>query len=179
MTRLFDKLLNAMNAGGTVLIVLMMVFVNADVILRSAANAPIAMVPEFAALSIVGIVFLQAGFCLRENHLTRSEALLLTLQRHWPRLAVMLDSIFHLVGGVLFGVIAWAGWPLLVKAWRNDEYVGSPGSFMLPVWPVKLLVVFGCACIALQFLRMALYRLRAASNPESAARVSMHGGAEL
>lgn len=179
MLRLFDKLLNVMNALGTVLIVLMMVFVNADVILRSAANAPIAMVPEFAALSIVGIVFLQAAFCLRENHLTRSEALLLSLQQRWPRLAVAVDGAFHVVGGVLFGIIAWAGWPLLVKAWNNDEYVGSPGSFMLPVWPVKLLVVVGCVCIAIQFLRMAAYRLRAAMDADSAARVSMHGGAEL
>lgn len=179
MGRLFDKLLNTMNAGGTLLIVLMMAFVNADVILRSAANAPIAMVPEFAALSIVGIVFLQAGFCLRENHLTRSEALLLSLQGRWPRLAVALDAGFHAIGGVLFAIIAWAGWPLLLKAWRNDEYVGSPGSFMLPVWPVKLLVVFGCACIALQFVRMAVYRARAAADRDAAARVSMHGGAEL
>jgi TRAP-type mannitol/chloroaromatic compound transport system permease small subunit len=179
MLRRFDALLDLMNAMGTALIVLMMVFVNADVIFRSAFNAPIAMVPEFAALSIVGIVFLQAGFCLRENHLTRSEALLLALQKRWPRLAVALDGLFHVVGGVLFAIIAWAGWPLLTKAWLNDEYVGSPGSFMLPVWPVKLLVVVGCVCIAIQFLRMALYRLRAATDPAAAARVSMYGGAEL
>jgi hypothetical protein len=57
--------------------------------------------------------------------------------------------------------------PLFTKAWRIDEYVGAQGDFMAPVWPVKLIILIGCAAGAIQFLLMAigsLNQLKASEN---------------
>lgn len=160
--RAFDALVSTMNAGGTLLIAGLAVLINADVIGRALWSRPLAGVPEIAGLAIVAIVFLQIAYCARGGYLTRSEALLLRLQSVRPAAAAALDGFHHLVGAALFAILAAAAWVLFRKAWVGNEFDGAPGVIMIPVWPVKLIVAVGAACMALQLLRMAVFRLRAA-----------------
>jgi TRAP-type mannitol/chloroaromatic compound transport system permease small subunit len=52
-------------------------------------------------------------------------------------------------------IIFKASIPFFSKAWRIGEYVGAEGDFMAPVWPVKLIILIGCAAATIQFLIMA------------------------
>ncbi|MFP3928752.1 MAG: TRAP transporter small permease subunit, partial [Desulfobacteraceae bacterium] len=122
-------------------------------------------VPEIVALSIAACVFLQLAHTLKVGRLTRSEVFLNFLFRRVPWLGYLLQGLFHLVGAGLFVVLFRASFPLFTKAWRIDEYVGASGDFMAPVWPVKLIILIGCAATCLQFLLLAYRDFRAMIDP--------------
>lgn len=151
-----------MNGAGSVWILALMVLINIDVIGRGLLGRPLRGVPEIVGLSIVGIVFLQLAYASGSGRLTRSEALLETLRGTTPRLAHVLDSGFHLLGAMMFAIIAYISLPLFLRSWHGSDYIGVVGYFTAPTWPVKLIIVVGAACAALEFLRRAWSDLRSA-----------------
>lgn len=153
-TRLFDRLIGAMNALGTVWIIGLMLLINADIFARNLFSMPIAGVAELVAFSIVGVVFLQLAHTLKSGSMTRSDVLLNVLERRAPALRWTLLALFHLTGGVLLAVIAWRFWPSLEQAWRFParHFMGNPGFFTVPQWPLFALMQAGIVATALQFL---------------------------
>ena len=153
----FDRLVGVMNALGTVWIMGLMLLINLDILGRSALNRPITGVAEIVSVSIVGIVFLQLAHTLRSGALTRSDLLLSLLQRHTPRLRLVLLALFHLVGAGLMALVVWRFWPQLATAWTHParHFVGNPGHFTLPLWPLYGLMLLGIAATAVQFAAQA------------------------
>jgi len=117
-------------------------------------------------MSIVGIVFMQLADTLRAGKLTRAEVLLGYLQRRRPRTARGLQALYHLVGACLLAVICAASWGPLTESIEIGEYVGAVGDFQAPMWPVRLIIVLGCACAALTFVFLAWDDFKAACRPK-------------
>ncbi|WP_372000573.1 TRAP transporter small permease subunit [Tistrella mobilis] len=155
------------SAVGTAWILVMMVLVNADVLGRAAFAAPLRGVPEFVGLSIVGIVFLQAGHALASGRFTRSDALLDRLAAARPRAAAALDVVHHLAGAAFFGILAWALWPRLLRAIEAGDYVGAAGDFTLPVWPIRALMIGGSVLVIGLYLILAAAAARRAAGGRS------------
>jgi TRAP-type mannitol/chloroaromatic compound transport system permease small subunit len=149
------RLMQAMNALGTLWILALMVLINSDVIGRNLFNAPILGVPEMTSLSIVGIVFLQLADTLRCGRFTRAEILLDSLKRRRPAAADLLQAVFHAIGALLMAAILWAAWAPLVDSVRIFEYVGAVGSFQIPVWPIRLITLLGLATTLICFALLA------------------------
>ena len=160
----FHRVIGAMNAVGTAWILVLMLLLNADVFGRDVFGTPVRGVTEIVAMSIVGIVFLQLADTLHAGKFTRAEVLLGYLQRRHRRLARALQGVYHLVGAMLLAVICWASWSPLMEAFKIGEYVGAVGDFMAPMWPVRLIIVFGSACAALTFLFLARSDFKSAST---------------
>lgn len=152
----------ALNTVGTVWILALMLLIVSDIAMRNIANAPIAGVPEMVSFSIVGIVFLQLAHALRSGALTRSEILLDALATRAPGLRRALLALFHLAGAAILAVALWRFWPSLVSAWTFPQrnFMGSPGVFTLPRWPLFALMCLGMAATVLQFLALAWAALR-------------------
>lgn len=165
-TEPFGLLIGVMNAVGTVWILALMLLINADIFGRGAFNAPIAGVPELVSFSIVGIVFLQLAHTLRAGSMTRSDVLLAVLEVRAPTARRVLLVLFHLVGGCLMSTITWKFWPSLSRAWHDParNFMGNPGFFTVPQWPLYAVMLLGIAATAAQFLIMAACYARA---PES------------
>ena len=157
-----DAITSVMNSVGTAWVFVLLVIVNLDIGGRTIFNHPVRGVPEIVSLSIVACVFLQLAHTLKVGRLTRSEVLLNPLRKKKPRLALMLQGIYDLIGAALMIILLNASYPLFTKAWRIDEYVGAEGDFTAPVWPVKLIILIGCAAAALQFLFSAGRQFKAA-----------------
>jgi TRAP-type mannitol/chloroaromatic compound transport system permease small subunit len=157
----FARLLGAMNAIGTLWIIALMVLINADILGRSLLSKPIAGVPEFVAFSIVGIVFLQLAHTLRSGAMTRSDVLLSVLERRAPAARLVLLGLFHLVGAVLLAIIAWKFWPSVAQAWQSPQrhFMGNPGFFTIPQWPLFALIFIGIVATSVQFMVMTLEAL--------------------
>lgn len=152
----------ALNVLGTLLIVALAVLVNADVIGRNAFGAPVSGVPEMVSLSIVAIVFLQVAEAARQGRFIRADALPMVLATRAPRAGAALEALWHLLALGLIVVLGLASWPPLVQAWERQTFVGAVGDFIAPVWPVRTIIVIGCAALAAQFalgLVRALLRL--------------------
>ncbi|MEO3386690.1 TRAP transporter small permease [Mesorhizobium sp. CAU 1741] len=160
----FARLIGAMNAVGTLWIIGLMILINADIVGRSFLSRPIAGVPELVAFSIVGIVFLQLAHTLRSGSMTRSDVLLNVLERRAPRARFALLTLFHLIGALLLLMIAWKFWPSVVGAWQHPErnFMGNPGFFTVPQWPLFILIFLGIIATAIQFLLLSWSDLGAA-----------------
>ncbi len=158
----FAQLIGIMNAAGTVWILGLMVLINADIFGRGALNSPIAGTPELVSFSIVGIVFLQLAHTLRSGSMTRSDVLLNVLQRRAPRLRRGLLTLFHLAGGLLMFLIALKYWPSVAQAWQHPErnFMGNPGFFTIPQWPLFIMVFLGILATAIQFLLLSWHDVR-------------------
>ncbi len=151
----FDGVTSVMNSIGTVWVFALLILINLDIGGRAIFNHPIRGTPELVTLSIVACVFLQLAHTLKVGRLTRSELFLNWLGRRVPWAASCLQGIYHLVGAAILLILFNASLPLFEKSWRLDVYVGAQGDFMAPVWPVKLIILIGCAAAAIQFLLTA------------------------
>lgn len=158
----FGRLTQAFSAVGTAWIFFLMVLICADVIGRGAFARPILGVPEMVQFSIVGIVFLQLPETLRAGGLTRSDALLGRLLERVPRAGYFLRLAYHLVGATLFAVVLVTTWPLTVQAYRDGDFYGSTGVVQIPTWPLKAIIMAGCAAMVVQFVLLAWQDLMAA-----------------
>lgn len=173
----FEGLVSALNSVGTLWIFVLMVVINLDVIGRTAFNAPLPGVLELVSLSIVGIIFIQLGHTLRAGRLTKADALILAVQRRWPRLGHGLQALFGLAGTAVFAVLFYASYPFFLDSWASGEYAGIEGYVTYPVWPVRLIILVGSTCAGLQFLLFTWRDLmiaagRAAPEAEEAAAPS-------
>lgn len=161
-----ERLTAVMSAGGTLLILAVMVLICADVVGRNAFGAPIAGVPEMVAMSILAIVFLQVANTLARGKLTRSEAFLGAVRRRAPRLGDGLDALMHGAGVYLVYQLVAAFHPLFLRSYDRNQMVGAVGQFLAPIWPVYGIVLAGsaalCAVFAMRALMLAIRALRGA-----------------
>ena len=164
MSRAFSAFVAGLNGVGTLLILGLVVMINLDVFSRFLFNAPIDGVTELVELSIVAIVFLQLADSVRNGRLTRSDGLYNRLRKKRPRLAHWLGLFFDLSGAAFFVTIIVGGVPRLVDAWQRGYFAGNRGIFVVPVWPVRLVLVIGAATVVLVFLKLAWTHIRALRN---------------
>lgn len=161
----FDSVISVMNSIGTAWVFVLLVIINLDIGGRVFLNAPLRGATEIVAMSIVACVFLQIAHTLKVGRLTRSELLLNMLRERLPKLEQFLEGLYHLVGACLLAVLFRASFPLFTRAWEIGEYVGAKGDFTAPIWPVKLIILIGCAAGTLQFLIMAVRNFRQMLKP--------------
>lgn len=161
ISRSFSAFVAGMNSVGTVLIFGLVILINLDVFSRFLFNAPIDGVTELVELSIVAIVFLQLADAVRAGRLTRSDGLYLRLQQSHPRFAHVLGALFDLAGAVFFVTIIMGSVPRLVDAWQRNYFAGNKGIFVVPVWPVRLILVIGALTVVFVFLGLAWKHLAA------------------
>ncbi|MCA0873764.1 TRAP transporter small permease [Seohaeicola saemankumensis] len=151
-----DHVTATLNVAGTLLIVAVMVLVNADVIGRGVFNAPVSGVPEMVSMSIVAIVFLQIAQTFRKGRLTRTDAVPGFVAARAPRLRQAMDVIFAAAAAALVWQVFAASLPLFKKAWVRNTFEGTVGDFTAPVWPVKLIILIGCAALLVQLVLFGL-----------------------
>jgi TRAP-type mannitol/chloroaromatic compound transport system permease small subunit len=156
----FDAVISFMNSIGTVWVFVLLVIINLDIGGRAIFNSPLRGVPEVVAMSMVACVFLQIAHTLKVGRLTRSEVLLNLFQARFPKLRQFCEGLYHLVGACLLAVLFSASVPLFTHAWEIGEYVGAEGDFMVPIWPVKLIILMGCVAGSVQFLILAFRNFR-------------------
>lgn len=152
---------NLLSAVGTIWIGLMMVMIVLDVIGRNFFNAPITRVAEIAGRSVVAIVFLQIAAAVRLGRLTRAGFLIRRIGIASPGAARVLDSLFLLVGALVFALILWASLPNTIKAFETSEFFGVQGVFTIPILPFRAITVLGTALAVLACLYPAAMTWRA------------------
>lgn len=162
--RLLDWLTQVANVCGSLLILTLMVLIGADVFSRNVFDAPISGVPEIVTLSIVAIVFLQAPQALKSGRMTRADALINFLSARAPRIHKGLESLYDLLGLGVMAAIIYATYPILIKSWQRDDFIGAVGDFTAPTWPVKVMIIVGCGLLACQFVARIIRRHQAKSE---------------
>ncbi len=161
LRRIFDWIVVIANAAASGWIFVMMALITTDIFLRFIFNAPISGVTEIIEISIVIIVYLQLTHTLKVGRMTRSDALYSTILRRYPPVGNIMGIVFSAAGIGLMIAIIKGGWPKWIQAYHGDLFVGNTGVFTFPEWPQRLILVVGCAMLAIQFALMALDNFRA------------------
>jgi TRAP-type mannitol/chloroaromatic compound transport system permease small subunit len=161
LSRGFSKFVAALNSAGSALILAIVVMINLDVFSRFLFNKPIDGVTELVELSIVAIVFLQLGDAVRNGRLTRSAGLYDKLCAKKPRTGHALGVFFDLAGAAFFLTIIAGSIPRFIDAWERGYYAGNKGIFVVPVWPVRLILIIGASTVVLVFLGLVMKHIRA------------------
>lgn len=161
-SRVLGPFVAGLNALGSIWIIGLMLLICADIASRTLFNAPIAGVAEMVAFSIVGIVFLQLAHTLRTGSLTRSDILLTWLARHHPRGRRWALALFNAIGAAVLLLTLWYFLPSVEKAWSQPErhFMGNPGFFQIPKWPLHVLMAIGMFATIAQFIASAVAALR-------------------
>lgn len=161
-TSAFGRLVDTLNAGGSLLIAAVMLLMCADVLMRNLFNHPIDGVAEMVAASIVVIVFLQLPSTLRHGRMSRADLFIDPFMHRRPAAGRRLRALYSVAGVFACGLIAYASWPPLLRSWNNNEFLGIEGVFTFPTWPMRGVVVLGSVLAAVQYLLLVVQDLREA-----------------
>jgi len=160
LRRLFDWIVIIANAAASAWIFVLMALITTDIVLRFVFGAPISGVTEIVEISIVIILYLQLTHTLKVGRMTRSDALYSTILRRYPAVGNIMGILFSAAGIGLMIAIIVGGWPKWLQAYEGGYFIGNTGVFTFPEWPQRLVLVVGCAMLAIQFALLALDNIR-------------------
>ena len=165
--RLWNHAVDGLAALGTLMIVVLMGMIFADVLARNLIGGSLPLISELGALTLVMIVFLQLGTTVRNDRLARTEFFLDAVEARRPRLAAFFTGIWHLFGIAVCAGIAWSTWGILMRDLSARNFIGIPGVATMPTWPFRSFILLGIAVATLQFVVQATIAFRrAAGRPE-------------
>lgn len=147
----YGRLLRGFGAISAIATFIMMVLVVANIIGRYLFNKPLTGTLEFTESLLVIIIFLSValtqydGGHIRVNIVTR---------RLPQRVARILTIISMLCGCAFFTWCGYAAWIFAAQAYSFNEQ--EWGEVVFPLWPMKFVVFFGIALLAIQFLLDAI-----------------------
>ncbi|TNB48411.1 TRAP transporter small permease [Martelella lutilitoris] len=162
--RTWHILVDGLAALGTVLILVLMLVISADIFMRNLLGSSLPLVSELGALLLVMIVSLQLATTIRADRLARTEIFFPAFRLKRPVAGSLLSAVFNLTGAAMIGLIAWSSFLILQKDWASGEYIGVTGIATLPVWPFRAFIVLGVSVAALEFLVRAVSDLVACRN---------------
>jgi TRAP-type mannitol/chloroaromatic compound transport system permease small subunit len=151
----FGFLTTLMNAIGTIMVLFIMAVILVDIVGRGLFKHPLSGATEIVAMSIAAIVFLQFPSTLRAGRVIATDGFLEWVHARSVRAEQFLLSAYHLLGGILFAVVAAYVAPQAVSVWEGREFYGNIGVFIFPKWPVFATIAFGSAVMALQYFILA------------------------
>jgi TRAP-type mannitol/chloroaromatic compound transport system permease small subunit len=156
---LLDHFVVALNTMGSLMVLLLVALICADMFGRTLLSAPIVGVVELAAISMAVIVFCQLPDTIRLGKLTRSDTFVAQLASG-SRFGRIVLSGFEFLGALVMVSIIVGATPMLIESFRRGYYMGTQGVFTFPDWPIKALVVIGAVAALLCFLVRAYRYLR-------------------
>lgn len=162
--RLLSGLTTVFNVLGVVGTFFLMILITLDVTMRGAFSRPIVGVTEIVSFSIVCIVFLQLGRTVESGRITRAETIVGFL-KPYPRAIAVLDFVAEFTGIVLMAIIIYGVWPRMIGEYVSGHFIGTPGMFTFPQWPISAALVAGSALAAVHFLLRAIVSFGAILNP--------------
>src|SRR5918996_2278525 len=165
--RFSDQLSKVMMILAAVWALGLSVLIVADIAANNVVGRAIPGVRELVISSIVMIVYLQLGYAIRSRSMLCSDTLLLALPVTLQRLLL---GIGYLLGAAFFLMIMRGTIDPTVYAWNTGEFWGE-GALRVPVWPTRLVVLFGSALAILNYVVAALIDVLGLEDrpPEAAA----------
>ena len=155
VARLWTIWVDGLAALGTLMIVVLMGMIFADVLARNFAGSSLPLISELGALTLVMIVYLQLATTIRNDRLARVDFFMDAVESRSPRLAAAFTGLWHLFGLAVCAGIAWSTWTILGRDLAARDFIGIPGIMTVPTWPFRVLILVGVTVATLQFVIQA------------------------
>lgn len=173
LARLLSYLTQLFNVLGAAWTFALMLLISADVIGRAVFSSPIVGVTEIVSFSIVCIVFLQLARTVEMGRVTRADTFLATIAAISPKLSALLAFLAEIGGAILMAIIIYGVWPRMLSEYASNYFIGTPGMFTFPAWPIRAAIVVGAALAGIHFLIRAAFAASSTfrtSGPHRAAK---------
>lgn len=157
---LWNRGVDGLAALGTIMIVLLMAMIVADVVVRNLLGASLPLIAELGALTVVLIVFLQLGTAVRNDRLASTDFFLDAVSLRRPKAAAVIRAVWDLFGAAVCAGIAWSSWGILWRDIEHREFIGVTGVLTMQTSPFRALIFIGAVVAAVQFVLLAASRLR-------------------
>ncbi len=145
--RVYGRLLRGFGLISAVATFVMMVLVVANVLGRYLFNKPLTGTLEFTESLLVLIIFLSLALTQYDGGHIRVTLITRKLPPAWARIFTVISM---LCGAGFFLWCAYAAWIFAVESFSFGEQ--EWGEVVFPLWPMKFVVFFGIALLAIQFL---------------------------
>jgi TRAP-type C4-dicarboxylate transport system permease small subunit len=151
----FDRVLDILAGVAGLLLLLIMVFVCAEVVTRYIFNRPLGWVTEIGSYVLLYVTFLVAAWVLRgEGHVAMDT--IINLFR--PKTQSLIKAVTSAMSALVSLVLAWFGlkvsWDLLQAGYF------TPTMLELPKWFLTAIIFLGSLLLAIQFIRRACASLK-------------------
>lgn len=150
--QLFDRFLRLLALASGAILVLLMVFIVADVVLRYVFNAPFSSSKEVTEFAMALVVFLAIAYCGWTGGHIAVDLFEKALDR--PSLW-WLPAVISFAGALLFAVIAWRA---VLETIATLPQISN--MLRMPHYPFRFVVAFGSAMFALVMLIQGVKALR-------------------
>ena len=133
-----------------------------DIIGRELFNTPFQGTHELVANSIVGILFLELPSSIKRRAMIRTVFIFNAVSDQIRR---TIDCSTYILGILLFAAIIWGGWDTMITSWELKEFEGA-GSFEVPVYPVRTLIIIFSSLCCLIYLQLFYYTVTGKIAPK-------------
>jgi TRAP-type C4-dicarboxylate transport system permease small subunit len=113
---------------------------------------------EYIRNIIVAIVFLWLPYCVKQDSMLRMDFVLAAVPH---RLRVTMLVFGYILGVLFFGAIAYGALEPTYNSWLTNEVEDRGLGIIVPVWPSRAAILFGCAAASLIYILRAFEVVRA------------------
>jgi TRAP-type C4-dicarboxylate transport system permease small subunit len=161
LVSLIESVSNWAARVSAVVLGLMTILILVEILLWNTVNKTTLIADEYSAYGLALIIFLGAGYCLKEKGHIRITLVLGLLPR---RLAGIITFVATAVTTVFFGYL-W--WYLLKMVQATIRYQTTSGTLTnTPLWIPQTLMLIGAACFMIQFVGTTLRAFQAIRSGE-------------
>jgi TRAP-type C4-dicarboxylate transport system permease small subunit len=145
IVRLTEKLSDWMAGLSAVMLGLMTLLILAEILLWNTLNKTTLIADEYTAYGLAAIIFMGAGYCLKEKGHIRITLILSFMPK---RVAAMITFVSTAVT-TMFMAYLW--WYLFKMVQSTIRYESTSGTLtQTPLWVPQTLMLVGAACFLIQ-----------------------------
>lgn len=153
LTKVFRGLSDALGLVASLMVLLLILHVSADVVMRNVFNAPLAGTIELVSnWYMIAITFLPLALVERRDAHITVEVLTEMMRPKVVRVLIILATLLAMVA---MGMLCWRSWLEAMSNYRRGSVLMIAGSDTLPVWPSYFLLPAGFGLASL----MAAWKL--------------------
>ena len=164
MTKIVDYIENLSDGVAkvsAVMLGLMTVLILVEILLWNVFEKTTLIADEYCAYGLAAIIFLGAGYCLKEKGHIRITLVLSFLPAKLARIITFLGTT---VTTVFMGYMWWYLFKMVRSAFRYNSTSGTLTN--TPIWIPQTLMLIGAACFLLQFIGTAIRTYRSIETAE-------------
>lgn len=161
--KLINKLSDLMASFSAIILGLMAVLILLEIFLWNTLEKTTLIADEYSAYGLAAIIFLGAGYCLKERGHIRITLVLGLLPVKLTRIIAFLAT------GMTTVFMGYLWWYLYLMVRSSFRYHSTSGTLTnTPLWIPQLLMLIGAACFLLQLAATSVETFQAISSDKEA-----------
>ena len=161
IVRLTEKLSDWMAGASAVMLALMTLLILTEILLWNTLSKTTLIADEYSAYGLAAIIFMGAGYCLKEKGHIRITLILGFLPK---RMAAVITCAATAVTTAFMGYLWWYLFKMVRATIRYNSTSGT--LTQTPLWIPQTLMLIGAACFFFQLVGMTLKTYAAIETQE-------------